>query len=245
MELSKRLLALTKLVTPGNTVADVGCDHGFVSIYLVKNQISPKVIAMDINIGPLNRAKEHIAEQGLGTYIETRLSDGIDALACGEADTMICAGMGGRLILHILQSHPEKITLMKEFVLQPQSEIWMVRSFLRKNGFQILREDMVKEDGKYYPMMQVRVPEDIKEKFGAWKGEQRELWMIAHMKQLQDKFGPCLMDELHPVLKQYLEKERQKYQEIIFNLKLTNEESPRIMELQQELQDVEEVLELY
>ena len=72
--LSKRLQALACMVTPGRRVVDVGCDHGFVSIYLVQRGISPRVLAMDVRMGPLSRAKEHIAEAGLGGYIETRLS---------------------------------------------------------------------------------------------------------------------------------------------------------------------------
>ena len=86
MELSVRLRTIADLVTPGNTVADVGCDHGFVSIYLYENRIAPKVYAMDLRKGPLSRAKDHIKQKGYEAYIETRLSDGVQALQAGEAD---------------------------------------------------------------------------------------------------------------------------------------------------------------
>ena len=102
MELSKRLAAVAAMVTKGNIVCDVGCDHGYVSIYLVREKISPRVIAMDVRPGPLAQAKEHILMYGLSDYIETRLSDGVDALNEGEADTLILAGMGGRLMEGIL-----------------------------------------------------------------------------------------------------------------------------------------------
>ena len=80
--LSKRLQALADMVTPGNKVADVGCDHGFVSIYLVQKGTAPYVYAMDVREGPLQRAKEHIADYCMEEYIETRLSDGVAALLC-------------------------------------------------------------------------------------------------------------------------------------------------------------------
>ena len=93
--LSNRMQALTDMVTPGTVITDVGCDHGFVSVYLVQKGISPRVIAMDVRPGPLEHAREHIREYGLEDRIETRLSDGLHSLKTGEAAGMICAGMGG------------------------------------------------------------------------------------------------------------------------------------------------------
>ena len=96
--LSNRMQALTDMVTPGTVITDVGCDHGFVSVYLVQKGLSPRVIAMDVRSGPLERAREHIREYGLQDRIETRLSDGLHGLKTGEANGMICAGMGGPLM---------------------------------------------------------------------------------------------------------------------------------------------------
>ena len=80
MELSKRLFMTASMVERGSIVADVGCDHGYTAIYLVQNGICPRVLAMDVNEGPLARAREHIREAGLSAYIETRLSDGLSAM---------------------------------------------------------------------------------------------------------------------------------------------------------------------
>ncbi|MCI9073582.1 MAG: SAM-dependent methyltransferase [Lachnospiraceae bacterium] len=153
--LSARMLALVHMVTAGNRVCDVGCDHGFVSIYLVQQGISPRVLAMDVRQGPLSRAREHIRQQGLEAYIETRLSDGVSALGAGEADTVICAGMGGRLMQRILEEGREKLETVRELILQPQSDIPAFRAYLWQAGYVLLAEDMVYEDGKYYPMMKV------------------------------------------------------------------------------------------
>lgn len=87
--LSNRMQALTDMVTPGTVITDVGCDHGFVSVYLVQKGISPRVIAMDVRPGPLEHAREHIREYGLEDRIETRLSDGLHSLKTGEAAGMI------------------------------------------------------------------------------------------------------------------------------------------------------------
>ena len=92
VELSARMQALTRLVTSGMVVCDVGCDHGFVSIYLVQKGISDSVIAMDVGSGPLSHAREHIEEYGLESKIETRLSDGLQKLEIGEAECMISNG---------------------------------------------------------------------------------------------------------------------------------------------------------
>ena len=122
------------MVTIGSVVCDAGCDHGYVSIYLVQKNICPHVIAMDINQGPLLQAREHIADYGVDAYIETRLSDGVEKLLPGEADCLILAGMGGRLMMKILTEGKEKTDAMKELILQPQSEIGAVRQFLSKEN---------------------------------------------------------------------------------------------------------------
>lgn len=162
MELSNRMRAVAELVPCGHTAADVGCDHGFVSIYLAQHDICPRVFAGDVRKGPLERAKEHIRESRLSGRITAVLSDGLKNIPvaggreqgekCG-ADGFIAAGMGGRLIVQILTDVPEKTGALKWCVLSPQSEIWLVRQKLEELGFLILRETMVLEDGKYYPMM--------------------------------------------------------------------------------------------
>lgn len=172
--------AVAELVPCGHTAADVGCDHGFVSIYLAQHGICPYVFAGDVRKGPLERAKEHIRESRLTDRIGAVLSDGLKQIpvagADGEgadgrqaadaegtdgrqavkeegADGFIAAGMGGKLIVQILTDVPEKTAALKWCVLSPQSEIWLVRRKLAELGFLILRENMVLEDGKFYPMM--------------------------------------------------------------------------------------------
>lgn len=153
VQLSKRLLAAAGMVTNGNIVADIGCDHAYTSIYLCQAGIAPKVIAMDVNKGPLVGAKAHVEEAGLSARIELRLSDGLQRLVPGEADTVLLCGMGGLLMIKILSDYPEATASLKELILQPQSEVGEVRRFLHKQGYEITKEHMLKEDGKFYVMM--------------------------------------------------------------------------------------------
>lgn len=189
MELSKRLYAVAGLVTEGASVADIGTDHGYVPIYLVERGIASKVIAMDVNQGPLNRARMHIVGHGLGDRIETRLSDGLARIRPGEVDTVIVSGMGGPLTIRILQEGKEVADQLNALILQPQSEICRVRRFLTENGYRIEQEDMVLEDGKYYPVM--RVVHGTKEPYEEW----------------EYLYGKRLLEARHPVLLEFLKRE--------------------------------------
>lgn len=200
MELSKRLAAVAALVPEGACVADIGTDHGYVPIFLVEQGIVRKAVAMDINRGPLEHARMHIAESRLSDRIETRLSDGLEKLNVGEADTVIAAGMGGGLMIRILDEGREIIDSVKVCILQPQSEIVKVRRYLQEQGLVIVREDMVEEDGKYYPMMQVIHGE----------GECYEEYEYIYGKQL--------LRTCHPVLKKYLLREQGLKESIIRKL---------------------------
>ena len=143
--LSERLRAVASMVTPGSRVCDVGCDHGFVSIWLVEQNVSPRVLAMDVRVGPLGAAGRHVAQRGLEPLIETRLSDGLHNYEIGEADSLICAGMGGRLMMRILGEEKAKTDSFTELILQPQSEIMQFRTWLREQGLRITDEKMVEE----------------------------------------------------------------------------------------------------
>lgn len=188
--LSARMQAVADLVTDGNRVCDVGCDHGYVSIYLVQQGKSPSVLAMDVNKGPLLRAKEHVEAAGLEKYIALRLSDGLLEFQEGEADTLVCAGMGGRLMQKILEREPDKTFTFEEMILQPQSEIGAFRRFLEQMGYTISDEDMILEEGKFYPVIK------------AVRGQRRE-----QMSEIEARFGPVLLRKKHPVLCRFIQRE--------------------------------------
>lgn len=215
IRLSKRLTALADLVTPGHRLADIGTDHGYIPIYLCQKHVIPSAVAMDIGKGPLQQATAHIGQCGLSDMIETRLSDGLAALQPGEADTILIAGMGGGLVQKILSEGAQVLTGREELILQPQSEITQVRQYLRQCGFQITEEEMILEDGKYYPMMKV-----IQQ-----KKEKSQTDTVSE--QMEDAFGPVLLKKRHPVLQEWLERELQTAQKVCEQLS-TQPENERI-----------------
>ena len=211
VHLSERLRTVAGMVTVGNAVCDVGCDHGFVPIYLVQQGISPKVIAMDLREGPLRAAREHVAAYGLEGQIVTRLSDGLHNYEKNEADTLICAGMGGGLMMRILAADREKTDSFRELILQPQSEVEKFRRFLRESGYRILDEEMLREDGKFYQAIRAA---------SAGNGEcGKEARMDEKLCKLQDRYGPVLLQKKTPVFLAFLEREAALYEEILENLR--------------------------
>lgn len=234
MELSKRLQAITDLVIPCHCLADIGCDHGYVSIHLVQDQICKKVIAMDVRRGPLEKAIQHIEQANLTDFIEARLSDGAKMLQYGEVDGLICAGMGGRLTVSILKESLEKVSAMNQLTLQPQSELWLVRQYLKIIGFEIDREDIIFEDGKYYPMFHAvnqKQPKAINEKISDEK-------YLFGEPTLEDKFGPCLLRDRRPVFLEFLNKELNKYNEILAKLEKTDLADKRLVEVTSEIEAI-------
>jgi len=228
--LSRRMQMLADMVTAGNCVADVGCDHAFLSIYLVQTGKCPKCLAMDVRKGPLSGAREHIAAYGLEEYIETRLSDGLFAYHTGEAQSLVCAGMGGRLMEKILRAGGEKSRSFSELILQPQSEIPEFRRFLGNAGFLITEEEAVYEDGKYYFAMKA-----------VYMGQE------TVQDELYDLYGKQLLLRQHPVLKQYLLSRMRAVDEIIRQLqqKNTKKSEARQRELYLEKGRLKRALEIW
>lgn len=229
IKLSKRMKAAASMVTSGYVLADIGTDHGYVPIALVQKERVPRAIAMDINEGPLEKAREHIAMCGLKDKIETRLSDGTRELAVGEADSILIAGMGGELVLHILREGEAVCHSAKELVLQPQSDIHKVREFIRTNGYAIVDEDMVFEDGKYYPMMRV-VPAPENE---GWERLDSDAISIC------DLYGPILLKCGNPVLRKFLVKQHRQLNDILTNLK----KQPKSESIDNRISEIEKEIE--
>ena len=229
MQLSKRLLAVAGMITKGNIVADVGCDHAYTSIYLCKEQIAPKVIAMDVNKGPLAGAKTHIEEAGLVDSISLRLSDGLEKLSPNEVDTVLLCGMGGLLMIKILSEYPQVTKTVKELVLQPQSEVAEVRRFLHNQGYQIEQEHMLKEDGKFYVMMRAVLVKQVQK----------------YEEECHYLYGKLLIEEKNEVLKEFLLREYRLKSEVWEALRGQNTENAlaRKKVLQEEFDNIRKTQE--
>lgn len=229
INLSKRLTMVANMVTRGNRVADIGCDHAHTSIYLVENHISDFIIAMDINEGPIKRAQENIERYGCTGQIVTRLCDGAEKLKPGETDTLLLSGMGGGLMVRILTKSLPVVEAAEELVLQPQSELSEVRKFLHGNGFSIAKEDMLTEDGKHYTAIK------------AQKGRE------GYDQEVYYQYGKYLLENQNPSLLAFLKYGEEKFEKIIANLEKQeyDRNKQRLLELRRELSLIKEALTYY
>lgn len=222
MVLSKRLTAVTDLMPAGNIIADVGCDHGYISINLIESGKFKKAVAMDVRKGPLSIAKDNIARVGLNEKIESRLSDGLAGVALGEADAAIIAGMGGLLVIGILERSIEKAKAMTNLVLQPQSDINLVRKFLRENGFIIKEENMIKEDGKFYPMFLVSYADLVNSSENTTSALDNMQIEEKLLQDVCDYYGPELIKSNNEVLLEYVKHEKEVLESVLVKLPENN-----------------------
>ena len=165
MIISPRLMKIAQLVPKGSRVADIGTDHGFLPIYLLKNSIIDFAVCSDIKKGPLENAGKNIKKYGFEDKTRLCLADGLSGILPNEADTAVIAGMGGEMIAKILQNGiPEGID---RFFLQPMRNIDVLRKKIHQLGLKITDEFLVREQDKFYIIICAE-----KRKESAWKEDE-------------------------------------------------------------------------
>ena len=194
VRLSPRLTAIADMVSRGTTICDVGCDHAHIPIYLLQEGRIRGALGMDVIPGPLQKARENLERYGYGSLTALRMSDGLDAYVPGEAESLVIAGMGGRIMRKILLREPGKTKSFRELILQPQADPEQVRMALQELGFVIDGERMLRERNKYYVVMHAvpAVP--------AAEGDP-----ACGMTEAELRFGPVLLRRRAPVLKSFLQ----------------------------------------
>ncbi len=185
MDLDKRLATLAALVPQGARMADIGTDHAYLPVYLLKEGRVERAIASDVLPGPCKAAEKTIREAGLAEQIEVRCGDGLATLQPGEADTIVLAGMGGPTMTAILERSPAVLAQATCLLLQPMGGAATVRRWLYEHGWFLEAEDLVVEREHWYEILSAR------------RGQQpcpREalLWL-----------GPVLTKTGHPLLREY------------------------------------------
>ena len=195
--LSNRLLACCSYVNHGDRVADIGCDHGYLSIHLLKNGIASSVIAADINEGPLRSAMGNVRKFGVTEKISFYLSDGARNIP-RDFDCMVCAGMGADTIMSIIHHSAEWLKDPRyRLILQCQSKRPELRQWLYDEGFRINRETLAK-DGKFDP---------------------------GHgITPAQTYITPQLLEDNHPLLPEYYERVKSGVELTIFGLTRANDD---------------------
>lgn len=230
MELSKRLKWITEKLNKCKVIMDVGTDHGYIPIYLVKNHIADKVIASDINKDPLKKAEINASLDGVADKIDLRLGSGLATLKNNEAEEVIIAGMGGNLIRDILENDLEKVKNLDYLILQPAQNPEVLREYLYTNNYEILEEDLCLDEGKYYELFKVRY------KIGNY----------ISLESIYYEISPMLLNKKSPLLKDYIESKIQKCKRALnFITDNTEHATRRKNELQEKIKILEKLLRIF
>ena len=156
MELSKRLQCVAEWVPDGARLADIGTDHGFLPVWLLKHNRIDFAIAADLREKPLNTARRTAERYGVSEQISFRLCDGLSDIEPDEVNTVSIAGMGGETIVSILEKAVWTLEKETRLLLQPQSAGYELRSFLVQNGYRILRENIAREENRFYILLEAQ-----------------------------------------------------------------------------------------
>lgn len=224
---NKRLLALAEYILPGEIIADIGTDHAYLPVYLVQSGKITRALACDIHEKPLDVARKNVIDNKLEANIELRLGDGLKTLKPGEAEVAVAAGMGGGTIKKILEDSPRVLNTLKRLILQPMGEEADLRRWLLCNGWRLVDENLIFENGHIYTII---IAEQGSE-------------------QLYDdvvlEVGPRLIEKKHPLLPELLKKLIKKYKLAVRGLMKSSRPDARIKleRLRKHLSRLEEVAE--
>lgn len=218
MELSIRLKAIVNMVEKCDNIIDVGTDHGYVPIYLVENGVIKTAIASDINSGPVEKAKKNIQKNNVCPQISCRQGSGLSTVKEGEVQVAIIAGMGGNLIRDILEADLPVVKKLKYVILQPVQNAEVLREYLYTTGYDIQKEDICFDDGKFY--------EVIKVKYNT---------VPVVLDSIYYEISKTLLDEKHPVMQEFIEYKLKKYSKVYNTL---NENTKTVKNRKEELYHV-------
>jgi tRNA (adenine22-N1)-methyltransferase len=234
MNYSERIQTLAELVD-SESAADIGTDHAYIPRLLLENGICSYVIASDINEGPLKIARDNLKELDLdknpwkgSIECHLRLGAGLEPIESGEVESIVIAGMGGETIIDILEAEPEKTKSFRQFILQPRSKTELVRKWLDENGFYILNELLVKEGARYCQIIDARTELPVLfAESGGLAGAPYERFQKPEDYIIPPFFIEDMSDR--PLIREYLEAERQKTAELIKNMQ--NAAEPDLKEI--------------
>lgn len=220
-QLSERLRVIADQVIPGLVVVDVGTDHAYLPIFLVQQEICPRVIGVEVNPGPLRSAEQQVQAAGLTSWIDIRAGNGLQAIQVGEAQIAVVAGMGGKTICEILQASPAVTASLNRLILQPMGAIRRVRAWLRQNAWNIVQEELLLEDAVFYLVI-VAEPQPPKDSalLAASDCETQDLALpTANNRETEElEVGEFLLERRHPLLPRYLKQQMEREQRVLNQL---------------------------
>ena len=207
--LSPRLKIIADSIQGFDTVADIGSDHAYLPIYLIKNKQVKSVIATDINSGPVKISKGRIDSHGVESRITVRQGNGLQVLKPGETEVVVIAGMGGILIRDILDKDAQVAQNARLLILQPMRDSDKVRKWLYENSFDIIDEELVKEQDKIYEV----------------------LWAIPVSEARASKglllVGDKIIEKKHPLAVEFINKKTNELEKVIAALESMDTENCR------------------
>ncbi len=239
IKLSDRLQAIANMVNPGETVADIGTDHGFLPISLWEKGISPHVILSDIKKGPLEKARENISKHCPEEDFDIRLGGGLATLNSGEADVIVIAGMGGQLIAEILS---EKLTIArsaKRLIFQPRNSQNKLRKWLCDNDFNIVDEVLVRE-GKYICEVIAAEPNNSQDRKDQWEHDQDQ-----QIDELNYEISPIIFQKKDPLLVEFIRNKIRIENKIIKDIRngIRTDEHEKLRNSQERISKLQAMLE--
>ena len=226
MELSTRLATIASFVPKGSHVIDVGTDHAYIPIYLVRSGIAVSCLATDINQGPIDKARKNIEAHQIEN-ISLMRTNGVEGVDPNEGDVLMISGMGGFLIIDILKRGSALVRQVKRLILQPQQDIHEVRKYLHEINFKIIDEAFIKDEEKYYTVIVAEPGTEPK-----------------YEKRYEYLYGKCLIEKKSEVLKEWIHMKLEKQKGIYQNLVGQQSQSAlsRRKELEEEIQMLQEVV---
>lgn len=243
IEKSKRIAALVEKAGAADFAIEVGCDHGIISLSLAEKEDIAKILATDISKNSLSKLESRLISEPEDSVYRKKISymvnDGLKGLSFEQCGLIVIAGMGGRLIMHILEKNMELVAKTKQLILSPQSDLNIFREFLIEMNWQV-SEDMIYEDEKYYTIFDIRPGLKLKE----------EYIKIAKFGSAL-KYGPDLIKQRNLNLKKKLEEDFYRNSILIDKLKNINISNDRegirtkLCELKKENNDISNLLKLY
>lgn len=215
VKLPKRLLCIAGYVPQSSIAADIGTDHALLPVYLVQQKICSKIIATDLQEGPLTAARATVALFNLWKQVEIRQGDGLEIIRPGEVSAVIIAGVGGLKISEILDRSGDVLRQTRRLVLQPQAGAPQVRRWLLDNGWDMADEDLVLEDERYYEII-VADPQDAdarrKDGLRSPSGDNEGESLLLEI-------GPRLFEKRHRLLASYLDKQIRDMESVLVALR--------------------------
>ncbi len=213
MEPSARLKAIAKQVEPYRRIADIGSDHAYLPVWMIKNNKISFAVAGEIQPGPLDAARRTIRESGVEESVAARLGDGLEVVEPGEVEVAVIAGMGGSAIRRILERSSLVMDRLSRVVCQPMTGAAGLREWLTQKGWRISAEDLVLEDGRLYEIIVA------------------ESGRSQPIDPLLLEIGPLLWQQRHPLLIEQLLRLKRQYQERVEEMTNSHSEAVKLRRL--------------